>query len=114
MQKKLTQAEFATAIGRSRQWYRDVKRTQNMKVNDLVEIAKSLDISPAYFFATNYKTPDQVSLLNEPNLNRIENMKQLIDAQSEIIAMQKEKISDLKLRLAAFENDKVISSTRNG
>ena len=39
-QKKFTKKEVYEAVGKSRQWYSDIFTVKNIRVNDLIEIAK--------------------------------------------------------------------------
>ena len=111
---KISQGELAEKVGMPREGFSRMLKAKTMKVETLEIIASALGVSESFFFQQDYPTNDQSSLVSENNPKSIENMKKLIDAQSEIISMQKEKISDLKSRLAAFENDNAISSSRNG
>jgi len=102
-EKKYTQTELAKAVGRSREWYKNVLENKNMTVKDLEGIAKYMGVPESFFFTESYATNNQTNIVNEPNLKRIENMLNLIESQKEIISLLKEKIGRLEERLSEYE-----------
>jgi len=103
--ENLTNDQVAKAVGKSRTWYADIFRLENIRVDDLESLAEYYDVSINYFFKTEYPTNDRTSTITESNPIKIKNMTNYIESQKEIIALLKDKVSYLEKRLSEYEDN---------
>jgi len=103
--ENLTNDQVAKAVGKSRTWYADIFRLENIRVDDLESLAEYYDVSINYFFKNEYQTNDRTSTITESNPIKIKNMTNYIESQKEIIALLKDKVSYLEKRLSEYEDN---------
>ena len=103
--ENLTNDQVAKAVGKSRTWYADIFRLENIRVDDLESLAEYYDVSINYFFKNEYPTNDQASTITESNPIKIKNMTNLIESQKDVISLLKEKVSYLEKRLSEYEDN---------
>ena len=103
--ENLTNDQVAKAVGKSRTWYADIFRLENIRVDDLESLAEYYDVSINYFFKTEYPTNDRTSTITESNPIKIKNMTNLIESQKDVISLLKEKVSYLEKRLSEYEDN---------
>ena len=110
-EKKFTIEKVSVSIGMTASGFYAAVKNDTMTIRTLENISKTLEVPLMSFFTEekpqieNYPNNASLTTANELNPNTKVNMEKLINAQEEIIAMQKEKIETLENRLTNFEED---------
>jgi transcriptional regulator with XRE-family HTH domain len=67
-QKNFTKKDVYRAVGKSRQWYNDIFTVKNIRVDDLIVIARLFDVPINYFFEDEKNGYNDISQVNEQNI----------------------------------------------
>ena len=103
--KNITKTFIAKKLGMTREGFSRSLKDHNFKISTLEIVSEILEVSPAYFFKTEYPTNDRTSTITESNLIKIKNMTNLIESQKDVISLLKEKVSYLEKRLSEYEDN---------
>lgn len=105
-QQKITRDTLAKVVGKTRQWYSDVLKFRNLKIEDLESFAKYFNVPITYFFDDDKDHPPyQPNQFEEESVSylKIEEMNQLKAAMEDVIKAKNQTIKSLEKQIELLE-----------
>ncbi len=121
-QKNFTQAQISKGVGKSRQWYQDIFKIKNIRLDDLIALADFFKVSIFYLFENHdienstkeYTTNDSKPLVTESSFevdkmkNKIQQLTLMNDAYILLVEKQASEIKTLE-RVLKRSNKTIIT-----
>lgn len=103
-ENNITQAELATAVGRTREWYTKMLRRKDITYSDLVKIAKALNVDLSVIV----ERESSVNLKKAPNETYNKNLDSMIETNQktlEAMLEMRKQLDETRERLYECEKE---------